>query len=89
MKVKHPRTKRKAVVNSMKRNHSQDYKFVVAYENSDVEILTQNGFKLAGVYTNNTMKRTEYLFVNRPELLLTFNLSNMKLGYTNQLMFSK
>lgn len=66
----------------------KEAKFVIAYDPKDVEILTKHGFRLAGSYQNSTLKRTEHVFINQPAQLLRFNLENMKLSFTNMLMFS-
>lgn len=66
----------------------EDYarsKFVVASTDLDRKILEQNGFKKVHEFTS--MGTRNYVYLNNPMILSTFNLGNMKLSYTDKLMF--
>lgn len=65
----------------------ENKKFIIVYQPKDVETLVRNDFKLVGSYMNTTQNRVEYMFINKPDILLTFDLSNMKLAFSDQLMF--
>lgn len=60
-------------------------RFVIANNEHDRAILEQNGFKRVNEFINAGVRNVVY--INNPMLLRSFNLGNMKLSYSNKLMF--
>lgn len=64
---------------------SRIFKFILVTEDKDKETLLKNGLKMVQQFDNCGKKN--YLFLNNPSLLQTFNTDNMNMFFTNRILF--